>query len=469
MRKTMLKALCLITAALMLAAVIPFTALAETTAPKEILSGSCGNNLTWTFDTDTGALNITGTGSMTSKPWSSFKESIITLTLGAGVTSICSDAFYYCEALTTVIGGSGVTSIGDRAFYHCSSLTSITIPEGITEIGDSVFAYCTSLPSVTIPEGVTRISRWAFYSCDSFESIVIPDNVRSIGDSAFHGCNSLTSVSIGSSVASIGYETFSFCRALPTVNIPASVRSIDYGAFRMCSSMTSAVFAGSPPSSFDELVFDDCAEGFAIVYDPAYASQWAPNGETTWNGYPIVSGEGMSSGQLGDNLAWEFNSATGVLSVTGSGEMAALAQFPWQGFADEITGVVIGQGVTSIAPSAFRGMSALVSVSTANTVLTIGDSAFRDCTSIVEPQLPGVTTVGDNAFRGCTALERTGCPSAVDYGSYAYCGCVSLWEVNNSYLAIKKILKTQKKRKKKTKTKNSKKKNKYVLLCIWLL
>lgn len=30
-----------------------------------------------------------------------------------------------------------------------------------------------------------------------------------------------------------------------------------------------------------------CASGFKILYTDTYASQWAPNGETTWHGYPI--------------------------------------------------------------------------------------------------------------------------------------------------------------------------------------
>ncbi len=162
----------------LIAALLPLAALAKTGArsgeiwdgsvaegfagavtPKEVLSGSCGANLTWTFDTETGELSITGTGNMSSHPWQSFKDSIITLSLDDGVTSICSSAFYYCEALTTVTGGGGITSIGERAFYNCSALTDIIIPEGITRINDSVFAYCTSLSAVTIPEGVTRLER----------------------------------------------------------------------------------------------------------------------------------------------------------------------------------------------------------------------------------------------------------------------------------------------------------------------
>ncbi|MDD3401589.1 MAG: hypothetical protein PHT58_08215 [Eubacteriales bacterium] len=44
---------------------------------------------------------------------------------------------------------------------------------------------------------------------------------------------------------------------------------------------------GAPPTEIGERFFDNCAPEFTIFYPAACASSWAPNGETTWNGYPI--------------------------------------------------------------------------------------------------------------------------------------------------------------------------------------
>ena len=98
-------------------------------------SGKCGANLTWSLDTDTGVLTISGTGDMyywdypDYVPWYSNRSSVKTVVIGDSVTSIGDDAFYRCTGLTSVTIPDSVTSIGEFAFYNCTSLTSVTIPD----------------------------------------------------------------------------------------------------------------------------------------------------------------------------------------------------------------------------------------------------------------------------------------------------------------------------------------------------
>ncbi|MBQ7996476.1 MAG: leucine-rich repeat protein [Paludibacteraceae bacterium] len=88
-------------------------------------SGSCGDNLTWEFNTETGALTISGTGAMTSAPWGTYKEDITSLSLPDGLTAIPSEAFKGCTGLTTVTIPASVTSIGADAFHGCTSVTDV--------------------------------------------------------------------------------------------------------------------------------------------------------------------------------------------------------------------------------------------------------------------------------------------------------------------------------------------------------
>lgn len=97
------------------------------TASAVTNSGSCGTNVTWSFDSESGSLNISGTGAMDTysngtAPWYAYRNNIIDATINLGVTSI-----------------------GEYAFYECSSLKSITIPLSVTSIGEYSFSGCYNL------------------------------------------------------------------------------------------------------------------------------------------------------------------------------------------------------------------------------------------------------------------------------------------------------------------------------------
>ena len=173
---------------------------AETTA-----SGTWGS-LSWSLDSN-GKLTISGTGEMndfydfSTEAWRAYRDSIKTVEIANGVTSIGSSAFQNCTSLTSITIPDGVTSIGKFAFSNCKSLTSITIPNSVTSIGGDAFYNCTSLTSITIPDGVTSIGENAFRYCTALTSITIPDSVTSISSYAFNGCSNLSTVCYSGSEA----------------------------------------------------------------------------------------------------------------------------------------------------------------------------------------------------------------------------------------------------------------------------
>mmetsp|Transcript_3871 Transcript_3871/g.8456 ORF Transcript_3871/g.8456 Transcript_3871/m.8456 type:complete len:80 (+) Transcript_3871:136-375(+) len=67
------------------------------------------------------------------------------------------------------------------AYIRCD-MKSVTIGNGVTSIGSNAFFWCKSLTSVTIPDSVTILHENAFYQCESLTSVTIPDSVTSIGD-----------------------------------------------------------------------------------------------------------------------------------------------------------------------------------------------------------------------------------------------------------------------------------------------
>ena len=194
-------------------------------------------------------------------------------------------AFYNCDSLTSVTIGNGVTSIGSYAFYSCSSLMSVVIGNSVTSIGNYAFQTCYKLVEVinksslnitkgsydngeigsyaleihngeskivnkdgylfytlngvnylvnyvgtdtalTLPSDYNGqkyvINKNAFCNNDKITSVIIPDSVTSIGERAFEDCDSLTSVVIGNSVTSIGDYAFAYCSSLKSIKYRGS-------------------------------------------------------------------------------------------------------------------------------------------------------------------------------------------------------------------------------------------------------
>lgn len=91
----------------------------------------------------------------------------------------------------------------------------------------------------------------------------------------------------------------------------------------------------------------------------------------------------------------------------------------------------IPNSVTSIGNSAFANCSSLTSIRIPNSVTTIGGYAFLSCTGLTNIVIPNsVTTIGDYTFNGCSSLESVEIPNSVNYiGSYQFVGCDELTDI----------------------------------------
>ena len=87
-----------------------------------------------------------------------------------------------------------------------------------------------------------------------------------------------------------------------------------------------------------------------------------------------------------------------------------------------------GVTVTSIGGSAFRYCTSLTSVTIPDSVTSIGGWAFTDCASLTSVTIPdGVTSIGEYTFSWCTSLTSATIPDSVtSIGEFAFHNCKSL-------------------------------------------
>ena len=380
--------------------------------------------------------------SVTSLGEAAFKwcSDLTSVTIPNSVTSIGNNAFANCYGLTSVTIPNSVTSIGADAFYYCSGLTSVTIGSGVTSIGNAAFRNCYGLKKVIvkdiaawcgikfgssdsnplgyakhiysdedieitnliIPNSVTSIENRAFQYCKGLTSVTIPNSVTSIGNYAFASCEGLTSVTIGSGVTSIGSEAFSGCSGLTSVTIPNSVSSIGFRAFQNCSGLTS-ITIGNSVTSIGSEAFSGCS--------------------------------GLKKVIVKDIAAW-----CGIKFNDYDSNPLSYAKHLYSDEDTEITSLIIPNSVSSIGDYAFRDCSSLTSVTIPNSVTSIRNYAFQNCSGLISITIgSGVTSIGNHAFQYCSVLTSVTIPHSVtSIGFRAFCGCSGLTSITipNSVTSI---------------------------------
>jgi len=90
----------------------------------------------------------------------------------------------------------------------------------------------------------------------------------------------------GKPVSTIAAGAFSGNTNLTRVIIPDSVKTVEAGAFSGCGNLAEIGFRGGPPSVGANALNTGNANT-VIYYNANFKKQWAPNGETEWNGYNI--------------------------------------------------------------------------------------------------------------------------------------------------------------------------------------
>ena len=183
-------------------------------------SGTCGTNCTWTFDTSTGLLTISGSGAMYDYP-----------------------TFEGCTNIKTVVIKNGITYIGYQNFKDCSGIESVSFPASLLTIGHAPFLNCTSISTIDL-SGCTLLESTGpglCTGCTSLTTVTLPSSIKTIGGHAFEFCGSLQTINLNACTAleRIGVQAFNECVNLEgTFSFPTTLKGISSWAFGKCAKLS---------------------------------------------------------------------------------------------------------------------------------------------------------------------------------------------------------------------------------------
>ena len=327
------------------------------------------------------------------------------LVIPEGVESICYNAFTGCEGIQSVTLPSTLTSIGGNAFSR-TNIKSVDIPANVTEIGEYAFSRCAKLTSVTIPEGVTTIGLSAFiYS--GLTSLTLPSTITSMSQS-FYGCDSLATLTLTDGITSLG-ASFYDCTALTEVNIPGSVKEINSSDFSRCLGLTTVILNEGTEnvnfSSCDQLAninFPSTVKKISFSHCPSLKTVTLPEGVTRISSFEGCTGlkqinipstvtyiggfkacDSLETVIIADIASWcaaHHYDATyyGPTLLAGKLYLGTVDSY------EEITDLVIPEGVTTIAGGTFFGLPDITSVTLPSTLTTWEYKAFYGCTGVTD-------------------------------------------------------------------------------------
>ncbi len=87
--------------------------------------------------------------------------------------------------------------------------------------------------------------------------------------------------------------------------------------------------------------------------------------------------------------------------------------------------IVLPESIITIGDGAFRGCPAL-KTAILPAATTIGAYAFQNCAALTSVSLPAATAIGDYAFLDCAVLETANLPAATAIGTKAFRNCAAL-------------------------------------------
>lgn len=181
-------------------------------------------------------------------PFSENKETLNSVSVKQGVTTIGATAFMNCTNIAEINLPDSIEQIGTDAFFQCKALQNIYLSENIEIIGSSAFSNCSSLMEVRLPSKLKKVNSHTFSGCSNLMQVLLGDNIQTIEMCAFSSCSSLKEIQLPDSLSEIESWAFRYS-GLERIDLPESITKIGTLAFADCKNLTEV----NLPSGITEL------------------------------------------------------------------------------------------------------------------------------------------------------------------------------------------------------------------------
>ena len=368
-----------------------------------VYEGTCGEHLTWSYDTETAHMTIEGYGEL--------KNTV--------------DSLWWNKQV--LVASSWATNY--ETYYPYNSCKTISLPEGLTGFSGATFRDWWNLTACEIPEGVTKIPAYMFQNCRALKEIKLPNSVDTVGQYVFSNCTTMVKCDLGKGVKYIGQMAFENCYKLQSVRWSDCLEEIDGSIFDGVGAPYSQQDVAAIPLS-DTLFFPTtfssnkqiswCYHNSPVIVwnakNPPASSSVFYNLYSFWYG-DFIFGEDVEF--VPAKLCQQVRMKKVVLpegcKYIGAGAFASN---------NRLDTVILPSTLTAIHQEAFKSCTKITHIAIPEKVTAISSSAFNGCTALKRVEMPvGISTIGDNAFAGCPALDSIVLPAELTMvGGSAFSG-----------------------------------------------
>ena len=328
-----------------------------------------------------------------------------------------------------------ITSIGVSAFRDCSNLENVNLPKNLISIGNRAFVRCTKIGKINLPKSLMEVDTYGinwwypFDGCSNLKEIEFEEGITQIPTGIF-GNTGLENVKIPDTVTSIGERSFADCTNLQEVKISDTVTSIGVESFTDCANLEK-VNLSKNLKSIGNRAFAKCIK-IEKINLPKSLMEVDTYGINWW--YPFDGCSNLKEIEFEEGIT---QIPTGIFGNTGLENVKmpdTVTSIGERSFADctKLEKIIFSEKIETINGRAFAGCTSLKSISLPDSITSMGTEIFEGCTSLSSVKLPNkCVNITSSTFEGCTSLTEITLPDTVTtIQDHAFKNCTALKTIN---------------------------------------